>query len=230
LKRRKSSEIRDRVRRALDQVSLQGYESRRTHELSGGQQQRVAIARALVNEPAALLLDEPLGALDLKLRSQMQLELKAIQRRLGTTFLYVTHDQAEAMTMSDRIAVMKDGRVAQIGSPVEIYRRPASAFVANFVGETNILTDARSGQIRTYSLRPEDVVIGSARADEPPGLAATATVESIAFLGSAVRYELRVSAEWLLIARTQLSGERMYAQGETVHVHWSTDRLVELDR
>ncbi len=250
LKHRPRAEIGERVRRALDQVSLQGYESRRTHELSGGQQQRVAIARALVNEPAALLLDEPLGALDLKLRNLMQLELKAIQRRLGTTFLYVTHDQTEAMTMSDRIAVMREGRVEQVGNPVDIYRRPANSFVANFVGETNILIGRvivaglrstadchgvpidippgpQSGQTVTYSLRPEDVIVGRANPDGPP--LHSAIVEAVAFLGSNVRYQLRLASDWMILAQTQLSGERMFGQGEMVHVGWSVANLVPLD-
>src|SRR4051794_231710 len=120
-------------------VSLEGYEKRRPRQLSGGQQQRVALARALVNEPAALLLDEPLGALDVKLRKQMQLELKRIQNELGTTFVYVTHDQDEALAMSDRIAVMNRGQVEQLGSPREIYERPRTAFVADFIGSLNTL-------------------------------------------------------------------------------------------
>jgi spermidine/putrescine transport system ATP-binding protein len=131
--------IAERVREALALVSLAGMEERRPSQLSGGQQQRVAVARALVNRPAVLLLDEPLGALDLKLRKQMQLELSRIQREVGITFIYVTHDQEEAMTMSDRIAVMNHGSVAQIGAPQEIYERPANLFVADFIGSSNIL-------------------------------------------------------------------------------------------
>jgi spermidine/putrescine transport system ATP-binding protein len=133
------SDINERVRAVLQLVELGGFETRRIKQLSGGQQQRVAIARALVNEPAVLLLDEPLGSLDLKLRLQMQLELKAIQQRVGITFLFVTHDQGEALTMSDRIAVMNEGRVEQVGSSEEIYSRPMTRFVANFIGDTNLL-------------------------------------------------------------------------------------------
>src|SRR3990170_3675114 len=128
-----------RVTEALALVRLAGYGKRRTWEMSGGQQQRVALARALVNRPTALLLDEPLGALDLKLRRAMQLELKSIQRELGTTFIYVTHDQEEALTMSDRVAVMNEGRVDQLGTPEEIYERPATVFAAGFIGLANIL-------------------------------------------------------------------------------------------
>src|SRR5439155_14910810 len=129
----------DRVNEILRVVSLEGFDQRRARQLSGGQQQRVALARALVNRPAALLLDEPLGALDVKLRRHMQLELKRIQHELGTTFVYVTHDQEEALAMSDRIAVMNGGRVEQIGSPREIYERPETAFVADFIGSLNVV-------------------------------------------------------------------------------------------
>src|SRR5512141_1388139 len=134
------SEIEKRVKRALEMVQLTGMERRKPSQLSGGQQQRVALARALVKVPDVLLLDEPLGALDLKLRKEMQLELKALQQQVGITFIYVTHDQEEALTMSDRIAVMSKGKVLQMGSPVEIYERPTSRFVADFIGESNFLT------------------------------------------------------------------------------------------
>ena len=148
-------ELRERVARILASVRLEGYESRRPAQLSGGQRQRVALARALVNEPAALLLDEPLGALDLKLRKEMQLELKAIQQRTGTTFVYVTHDQEEALTMSDRIAVMNGGRVEQVDDARTVYDRPATEFVADFIGTSNLLTlrvDRREGGTLTMDL------------------------------------------------------------------------------
>lgn len=141
------SEIEKRVKRALEMVQLTGMERRKPKQLSGGQQQRVAVARALVKVPDVLLLDEPLGALDLKLRKEMQLELKALQQQLGITFVYVTHDQEEAMTMSDRIAVMSKGKVQQLGTPVEIYERPANRFVADFIGESNFL----EGRIKSLS-------------------------------------------------------------------------------
>ena len=133
-------EIARRVGEILEIVDLAGREKRRPRELSGGQQQRVALARALVNRPKALLLDEPLGALDLKLRQAMQVELKRIQREVGITFVYVTHDQGEALTMSDRIAVMNDGRVEQLGTPRDVYERPATKFVAGFIGTSNVLS------------------------------------------------------------------------------------------
>jgi spermidine/putrescine transport system ATP-binding protein len=152
LRRKKvaKSEIRERVKRYLDLVELKGYDARRPSQLSGGQQQRVALARALVNEPAVLLLDEPLGALDLKLRKQMQLELMRIQREVGVTFVYVTHDQEEALVMSDRLAVMSQGRVEQIGFPEDIYERPATRFVAGFIGTSNIIEAAVTGRVGEF--------------------------------------------------------------------------------
>jgi spermidine/putrescine transport system ATP-binding protein len=159
LKRRKvaSDEIRTRVAEALELVELRGRERSRPAELSGGQKQRVALARALVNRPAVLLLDEPLGALDLKLRKQMQVELKGIQREVGITFLYVTHDQEEALAMSDRIAVMEDGEIKQCGSPEEVYEQPAGAFVAGFIGVSNLLPGPNGSQL---SVRPEKIWLG----------------------------------------------------------------------
>lgn len=149
------NEIEKRVKRALEMVQLTGMERRKPKQLSGGQQQRVAVARALVKVPDVLLLDEPLGALDLKLRKEMQLELKALQQQLGITFVYVTHDQEEAMTMSDRIAVMSKGKVQQLGTPVEIYERPANRFVADFIGESNFF----EGKIKTLSAKEVCVVV-----------------------------------------------------------------------
>ncbi|HLO28090.1 MAG TPA: ABC transporter ATP-binding protein [Anaerolineales bacterium] len=154
-------EIAKRVKRALEMVQLTGLERRKPKQLSGGQQQRVAVARALVKVPDVLLLDEPLGALDLKLRKEMQLELKALQQQLGITFIYVTHDQEEAMTMSDRIAVMSKGKVQQIGTPVEIYERPANRFVADFIGESNFL----EGKIKTLSTSEACVFVPELQAE-----------------------------------------------------------------
>lgn len=152
VKRLPRAEIREKVTQALRTVQLEGFEKRRVSQMSGGQCQRVAIARALVNGPKVLLLDEPLGALDLKLRKQMQLELKRLQKQLGITFIYVTHDQEEAMTMSDRIAVMCAGEIQQIGTPSEIYNAPATRFVADFIGESNILP-ATAAAVRSDALR-----------------------------------------------------------------------------
>jgi spermidine/putrescine transport system ATP-binding protein len=157
----KEEEIKKRVGRALEMVQLTGMDRRRPKQLSGGQQQRVALARALVKVPDVLLLDEPLGALDLKLRKEMQLELKALQQQLGITFIYVTHDQEEALTMSDRIAVMSKGRVQQMGTPVEIYERPANKFVADFIGESNFL----EGKIKSLSKNEASVYVPSLNAE-----------------------------------------------------------------
>ena len=170
LKRKKipKRDIKDRVKRYLDLVQLPGYDERRPSQLSGGQQQRVALARALVNEPAVLLLDEPLGALDLKLRKQMQLELMRIQREVGVTFIYVTHDQEEALVMSDRIAVMSQGRVEQIGYPEDIYERPATRFVAGFIGTSNIIeaeVTGRAGELLQIASAPGDRLLVTAPPD-----------------------------------------------------------------
>src|SRR6187397_1589596 len=159
-------ERRERVREALRMVRLEGYEGRRAVQLSGGQRQRVALARALVNRPSVLLLDEPLGALDLKLREEMQIELKAIQSEVGITFIYVTHDQEEALTMSDRLAVFNRGRIEQVGSPASVYERPATQFVAGFVGTSNLLSGAVAqavvGKDGTFTVRPEKIRLAGA--------------------------------------------------------------------
>jgi len=163
-------EIRSRVSEALSLVKLQGYEGRNTSQLSGGQMQRIALARALVCQPSLLLLDEPLGALDFKLRKEMQLELKSIQRKLGITFVYVTHDQEEAMTMSDRIAVFNRGVIEQLGTPAEIYERPKTSFVADFIGAANVLS-ARLIEVRHGMLRlklENEVELEVPCAQEPP--------------------------------------------------------------
>ena len=161
------AERRARALEALRTVRLEGYGDRKPTALSGGQRQRVALARALVNRPRVLLLDEPLGALDLKLREEMQVELKAIQREVGITFVFVTHDQDEALTMSDRIAVFNHGRIEQVGAPAEVYERPASAFVAGFVGTSNLLTGATAekilGRTGTFSIRPEKIRLRGGR-------------------------------------------------------------------
>src|SRR5262249_55069186 len=177
-------EIERRVAAALAQVALTGLEERRPGQLSGGQQQRVALARALVVEPPVLLCDEPLGALDRKLRQQMQFELKELQKRLGVTLVFVTHDQEEALAMSDRIAVMNHGRVEQVGAPTEIYERPRTRFVADFIGEINILEEA--GKAR--ALRPEKIRL------VPPAEARMAgTVEATNFLGGSTLYPIRTA-------------------------------------
>src|SRR3954471_6505473 len=182
-----------RVEEALAMVRLEGYGERRPSQLSGGQRQRVGLARALVNRPKALLLDEPLGALDLKLRREMQIELKQIQREVGITFLFVTHDQEEALTLSDRIAVFNEGRIEQVASPVELYEQPATPFVAGFVGTSNLLKGevarALLGEEGTFSIRPEKIVLRPAAAQpdppEPDTVEVPGVVQDIVYLGSA---------------------------------------------
>jgi spermidine/putrescine transport system ATP-binding protein len=196
VKRVPRGEHRARVEELLRVVALEGLENRRPRQLSGGQQQRVALARALVNRPAALLLDEPLGALDVKLRKQMQLELKRIQHELGTTFVYVTHDQEEALAMSDRIAVMHEGRVEQVGAPREIYERPSSAFVADFIGSLNAL-----------SITVDDVVGGCAVARIGEDGRIVVPVASGATRGASLR--LAVRPEHVQLADGIESGSRL---------------------
>jgi putative spermidine/putrescine transport system ATP-binding protein len=191
----------ERAAEALQMVRLPGVESRRPIQLSGGQRQRVALARAIVNRPRVLLLDEPLGALDLKLRQEMQLELKAIQRELSEriTFIYVTHDQDEALTMSDRIAVFSDGRIEQVGTPGEIYERPANEFVAGFVGTSNVIE--RDG--RRYMVRPEKIRMLSGA--EEDATAVPGVVREVAYLGSVTRYVVEAEGgETLVVLRQNL--------------------------
>ncbi|HEX6755195.1 MAG TPA: ABC transporter ATP-binding protein [Mycobacteriales bacterium] len=196
---------RRRVDQALATVRLVDYGSRRPAQLSGGQRQRVALARALVNRPKVLLLDEPLGALDLRLREEMQVELKAIQREVGVSFLFVTHDQGEALTMSDRIAVFNAGRVEQVGTPAEIYERPATPFVAGFVGTSNLLTGAVAhsllGAEGTYVLRPEKVRL--AAAGEPIGadeVTAGGELAEVIYAGAETRLYVDLDAGARMVA------------------------------
>jgi putative spermidine/putrescine transport system ATP-binding protein len=181
-----------RVDEALASVRLGDFGARRPHQLSGGQRQRVALARALVNRPAVLLLDEPLGALDLKLREEMQVELKAIQQQVGITFIFVTHDQQEALTMSDRIAVFADGRIEQVGTPSDIYERPTTQFVAGFVGTSNVLAPEAAREIvgrdATATIRPEHIrIVAPGTTAGPDEMHTTATVRDVQYLGAFVR-------------------------------------------
>jgi putative spermidine/putrescine transport system ATP-binding protein len=183
------AERRRRAEEALATVRLAEYGGRRPHQLSGGQRQRVALARALVNRPKVLLLDEPLGALDLKLRREMQIELKAIQREVGITFVFVTHDQEEALTMSDRVAVFNEGRIEQLATPVELYERPASTFVAGFVGTSNQLAGAAArtivGEDGTFAIRPEKIRMAAEPPADTAGLCvAQGVVREVVYLGS----------------------------------------------
>ncbi len=227
----------ERERRAaamLEMVALAGLGARRPGELSGGQRQRVALARALINHPSVLLLDEPLGALDLKLREQMQVELKAIQRRVGITFIYVTHDQGEALGMSDRIAVFNRGRVEQIGTPSEIYEHPATAFVAGFVGVSNILSDAAAeaitGSAQAFSIRPEKIVM-AARGTAPPdgACAVDGRIASVLYLGASTRFVVALDSGGELTVIDQnreRHGTALPAmQGRPVRLWWRRDHM-----
>jgi len=235
MKRIPRDEIARRVREALHLVRLSGMEERYPRQLSGGQQQRVALARALVNRPRVLLLDEPLGALDLKLRKEMQLELKHLQMTVGITFIYVTHDQEEALTMSDRIAVMNAGRVLQVGTPMEIYERPASRFVADFIGESNFLrgtVQAASsaaatvviadrfpvevpadrqltvGQQVTVAVRPEKVRLVPIEAPGTNGLL-HGRIEEVIYIGTDTFYVVRMSDDTTIRVRSQNDRNRL---------------------
>ena len=218
-----------RVTDALRMVRLEGYEKRKPSQLSGGQRQRVALARALVNRPRVLLLDEPLGALDLKLREEMQIELKAIQQEVGITFIYVTHDQEEALTMSDRLAVFNKGRIEQIGSPAEVYERPATRFVAGFVGTSNLLTgDVAAtilGRPGTFTIRPEKIRLASpdatSGADET---SASGRIHSVVYLGPDTRYIVDLDAGARLVVTEQnlttTSTDVVEQQGKAVRLIW----------
>jgi putative spermidine/putrescine transport system ATP-binding protein len=200
VKRVPRAERRARAADMLKTVRLEGFGERTPAQLSGGQRQRVALARALVNRPKVLLLDEPLGALDLTLRVAMQTELKQIQRDVGITFLFVTHDQDEALTMSDRIAVFNEGRIEQVGTPAQVYEEPATPFVAGFVGTSNLLrgrgAETVLGKEGTYSIRPEKIRIdGDLSRAAPPGeVAATGTITSAVYAGATMRYEVTLDA------------------------------------
>jgi putative spermidine/putrescine transport system ATP-binding protein len=218
-----------RVTDALRMVRLEGYETRKPGQLSGGQRQRVALARALVNRPRVLLLDEPLGALDLKLREEMQIELKAIQQQVGITFIYVTHDQEEALTMSDRLAVFNAGRIEQIGSPAEVYERPATRFVAGFVGTSNLLAGdvARTilGRPGTFTIRPEKIRLASADASSGPDeTSATGSIQGVVYLGPDTRYIVDLEAGARLVVTEQnlttTSTEVLEQQGKAVRLIW----------
>jgi spermidine/putrescine transport system ATP-binding protein len=252
VKRVPRAEHRERVHEMLRVVSLEGYDQRRARQLSGGQQQRVALARALVNRPAALLLDEPLGALDVKLRKQMQLELKRIQHELGTTFVYVTHDQEEALAMSDRIAVMNGGRVEQTGSPREIYEHPSTAFVADFIGSLNAFDlridelvgtnavmrlgesqrivvpvggDHRPGETLRVAVRPERVQIEAAGSPVlDGGSRIEGTIADVVFLGMYTQFHVETGVGRLVCHR--LADESLAANeaGARVSLSWEPEQ------
>jgi spermidine/putrescine transport system ATP-binding protein len=243
-------EITQRVSEMLTVVDLAGREKRRPRELSGGQQQRVALARALVNHPRALLLDEPLAALDLKLRQAMQVELKRIQREVGITFVYVTHDQGEALTMSDRIAVMSDGRIEQLGTPREIYEHPATRFVAGFIGTSNLLSgtiaeivgphavirygleervivpvtdrrDVATGGALEVTVRPEKIDICVERPNGD-GCAVQGTVTEVVYLGTSTNYSVKTStgADVVVFTQNASSADDIAVRGDSVWLSW----------
>ena len=223
-----------RVEEMLELVRLLGYARRRPAELSGGQRQRVALARALINNPRVLLLDEPLGALDLKLRQQMQVELKGLQKRVGITFVFVTHDQDEALTMSDRVAVFNHGRVEQVGSPAELYEHPATAFVAGFVGISNLVSGpvaaAITGSPTMFSIRPEKIHLSDLSSVAPADhYSIEGRVREVIYLGMYTRYlvELRGGGELAVVAQnlTTTSMDVLAAQERPVRLSWRRDHL-----
>jgi len=228
-------ERRERAEAALETVRLTGYGDRRPGQLSGGQRQRVALARALVNRPKVLLLDEPLGALDPKLRREMQIELKQIQRDVGITFVFVTHDQEEALTMSDRIAVFHDGRIEQVAAPAELYEQPASDFVAGFVGTSNLLTGAAAeqlvGRAGTFSIRPEKIHFAAAGQLGEPARA-SGTVAAVVYLGSVTHYVVDLDAGGsLTVLRQNLQGSADQAlshSGQRVDLAWADEHVISL--
>jgi putative spermidine/putrescine transport system ATP-binding protein len=233
-------ERRTRVGDALATVRLEGYGARRPSELSGGQRQRVALARALVNRPRVLLLDEPLGALDLKLRGEMQSELKEIQRQVGITFIFVTHDQEEALTMSDRIAVFNAGCIEQIGTPPELYEQPVSTFVAGFVGTSNLLTGDLAhrvlGTYGNFTVRPErirTVAPGSADPVGPDEIRADGVIRGVLYLGSHTRLHVDLDAGATLVVddqnRSDTDVDPQSLVGSRVALAWNRDQVRKIE-
>jgi putative spermidine/putrescine transport system ATP-binding protein len=215
-----------RVAEALELVQLPHVAKRKPIQLSGGQRQRIALARALVNRPRVLLLDEPLGALDLKLRQEMQIELKRIQQDVGLTFIYVTHDQEEALTMSDRLAVFNDGRIEQLGAPAEVYERPATEFVAGFIGVSNIIE--RDG--RRFTVRPEKIEMH----DDDGGTGERGHVRDVVYVGMFTRYMVELdSGGELTVVRQNLessSREALESRGKRVRLQWRPEHTFEIGR
>ena len=229
VKRVAKAERHRRAEAALDMVRLSGLSGRKPVQLSGGQRQRVALARAIVNEPEVLLLDEPLGALDAKLRQEMQLELKRIQREVGITFVYVTHDQEEALTMSDRLAVFNQGRIEQLGSPVEVYEQPATDFVAGFIGVSNLLE--RDG--RHFTIRPEKIRLLGADEQPPAGShVEEGRIDDVVYLGMVTRYLVELADGGRLTAVRQnldsAAAEARAARGTAVRVAWRDEQTYEI--
>ena len=228
-----------RTEEMLELVQLTGYAKRKPAQLSGGQRQRVALARALINHPKVLLLDEPLGALDLKLRQQMQVELKTIQQRVGITFIFVTHDQEEALTMSDRIALFREGTIEQVGSPAEIYEHPASSFVAGFVGTSNLVSGEMANRILgrsiTFSIRPEKIQLGDVNAQiTSDSYSTSGVVRDVVYLGLYTRYlvELADGGELVVVEQNlkTTSMDVLKIKGRQVLLHWKKEHIREVGR
>ena len=228
------AERKKQVDDMLDLVRLPGFGYRKPSQLSGGQRQRVALARALINHPKVLLLDEPLGALDLKLRQQMQVELKSIQQRVGITFIFVTHDQEEALTMSDRIAVFNEGKIEQVGTPSEIYERPATPFVAGFVGTSNLISGEVAKRItgseQMFSIRPEKIHLGAANGNFNRDMfSIDGVVRDVVYLGLFTRYLVEIEGgSDLMVVEQNLkttSMDVLSAKGQKVRLHWQKDHI-----
>jgi spermidine/putrescine transport system ATP-binding protein len=251
IRKEPKNEIKTRVMEMLELVQMNGYEKRKPDALSGGQKQRVAIARALINNPRVLLLDEPLGALDLKLRKQMQVELKRLQKKLGITFVYVTHDQEEAMTMSDRIAVLRDGIIEQLGKPMDIYQRPTTRFVADFIGESNLFDGVvkfvmgsqlavltPSGMIAaigegfsvgeeiSVSVRPEYLSVSREPGD---GYELPARIKDFIYMGTVVKTSLDMP-DGKEIKYSCLDPDESLREGDEVYVHWDPAKSVAIHK
>ncbi len=230
------AERQKRAQEALEQVRLTALGDRRPTQLSGGQRQRVALARALVNRPSVLLLDEPLGALDLKLREQMQVELKEIQREVGITFLFVTHDQDEALTLSDRIAVFNEGRIEQVGTAREIYEQPANAFVASFVGTSNLLrgeqAERATGRHGTFGIRPEKLTVTPKGAQHSEGVeSASGTLSEVVYAGPVTRFVVDLDGGGRLIALEENGHSATHDdlhRGDPVDLLWHREHLIEV--
>jgi putative spermidine/putrescine transport system ATP-binding protein len=227
------AEREHKARDALAMVKLTGFEDRRPVQLSGGQRQRVALARALVNGPKVLLLDEPLGALDLKLRQQMQEELKALQDELGITFVFVTHDQGEALSMADRVAIFNEGRIVQVGAPTEVYEKPRSCFVADFVGSSNLLSPAiaagHGGDAKWTSLRPEKIGVFPIETPvKPMQVHVDGEIKMVGYHGSVTRFS--VEAEGVRLAAEVPAEEGVrFDQGDRVRLIWPKSAMVALE-
>jgi putative spermidine/putrescine transport system ATP-binding protein len=230
VKKVKKGERRERAQQALQMVRLAGFGDRKPSQLSGGQRQRVALARAIVNRPRVLLLDEPLGALDLKLRQEMQIELKSIQREVGITFVYVTHDQEEALTMSDRLAVFNQGRIEQIGPPAEVYEHPQSEFIAGFVGVSNVIE--RDG--RRYTVRPEKInLLMNGEAPQDGSHVEQGHVRDVQYVGPVTRYQITLDrgGELQVLAQNleEGSSEVFEAKGRRVSLEWRPEQESVID-